>query len=61
MKKSEALNTLGLAQGASEEDIKKAHRKLIIENHPAEPVLESDCGGIFFARARHGGRKNETH
>jgi len=28
MKKSEALNTLGLAQGASEEDIKKAHRKL---------------------------------
>lgn len=27
----------------------------------AEPVLESDCGGIFFARARHGGRKNETH
>ena len=34
MKKSEALNTLGLAQGASEEDIKKAHRKLIIENHP---------------------------
>ena len=34
MKKSEALNTLGLAQGASDEDIKKAHRKLIIENHP---------------------------
>ena len=34
MKKSEALNTLGLSQGASEDDIKKAHRKLIIENHP---------------------------
>lgn len=34
MKKSEALNILGLQDGASDEDIKKAHRKLIIENHP---------------------------
>ena len=34
MKKSEALSTLGLSDGASEEEIKKAHRKLIIENHP---------------------------
>lgn len=34
MKKSEALATLGLKDGATEEEIKKAHRKLIIENHP---------------------------
>lgn len=34
MKKSEALSILGLQDGASEEAIKKAHRKLIIENHP---------------------------
>lgn len=34
MKKSEALKTLGLSEGASEDDIKKAHRKLVIENHP---------------------------
>lgn len=34
MKKSEALSILGLSEGASEEEIKKAHRKLVIENHP---------------------------
>lgn len=34
MKKSEALKTLGLQDGASDDEIKKAHRKLIIENHP---------------------------
>ncbi len=34
MKKSEALKALGLSEGASAEDIKKAHRKLAIENHP---------------------------
>ena len=34
MKKSEALKTLGLQEGATEDDIKKAHRKLIIANHP---------------------------
>lgn len=34
MKKSEALKTLGLQEGATEEDIKKAHRKLVIANHP---------------------------
>ena len=34
MKKSVALKTLGLSEGASDEEIKKAHRKLIIENHP---------------------------
>lgn len=34
MKKSEALNILDLQDGASDDEIKKAHRKLIIENHP---------------------------
>ena len=34
MKKSEALKALGLSEGASADDIKKAHRKLAIENHP---------------------------
>lgn len=34
MKKSTALKTLGLHEGATEEEIKKAHRKLVIENHP---------------------------
>lgn len=34
MKKSEALKILGLTSGASEDEIKKAHRALIIENHP---------------------------
>ncbi len=34
MKKSEALKALGLSEGATADDIKKAHRKLAIENHP---------------------------
>ena len=34
MKKSEALNILGLSDGASDDDIKQAHRKLIRQNHP---------------------------
>lgn len=34
MKKSEALKILGLTDGAGADEIKKAHRKLIIENHP---------------------------
>ncbi len=34
MKKSEALHILGLDDNATEDEIKKAHRKLIIENHP---------------------------
>lgn len=34
MKKSEALKILGLEDGASDDDVKKAHRKLVIENHP---------------------------
>lgn len=34
MKKSEALKILGLSDGASDEDIKKAHRQKVRENHP---------------------------
>ena len=34
MSRSEALKVLGLPEGASEEDIRAAHRKLIISNHP---------------------------
>lgn len=34
MKKSEALNILGLQDGASDDEVKKAHRKLVIANHP---------------------------
>lgn len=41
MKKSEALRILGLADGASDEDVKKAHRKLVIEHHPDKFPLNS--------------------
>ncbi len=34
MKKSEALQTLGLTNGATDDEVKKAHRKLVIANHP---------------------------
>lgn len=34
MKKQEALHILGLQDGASDEDIKRAHRKLVVQNHP---------------------------
>ena len=34
MKKSTALHILGLSDGASDDEIKKAHRKLIIKYHP---------------------------
>lgn len=34
MKKSEALKILGLADGASDDEIKAAHRKKVVENHP---------------------------
>lgn len=34
MKKSEALDILGLRDGASDDDVKKAHRQKIRENHP---------------------------
>ena len=34
MKKSEALNILGLKEGFTDEELKKAHRKKVVENHP---------------------------
>ncbi len=34
MKKSEALNILGLEDGASDDDVKRAHREKIRQNHP---------------------------
>ena len=34
MKKSEALNILGLKDGFTDEELKKAHRKKVVENHP---------------------------
>jgi hypothetical protein len=34
MSRAEALKVLGLGEGASEADIRAAHRKLIMSNHP---------------------------
>ena len=34
MKKSEALNILGLNDGFTDDELKKAHRKKVVENHP---------------------------
>ena len=34
MKKSEALNILGLQDGFTDDELKKAHRKKVVENHP---------------------------
>ena len=34
MTPAEALKVLGLPEGASEEDVRAAHRKLIMSNHP---------------------------
>lgn len=34
MKKSEALKILGLSDGATDDEIKKAHREKVIANHP---------------------------
>ena len=46
MKKSEALKALGLTEGATDDDIKKAHRKLIIENHPDKVRLIVKSGWL---------------
>jgi len=34
MSREEALKVLGLGPGASEDDIREAHRRLILQNHP---------------------------
>lgn len=41
MKKSEALRALGLRNGATDDEVKKAHRKLVIEHHPDKYPLDS--------------------
>jgi DnaJ-domain-containing protein 1 len=45
MTRAEALAVLGLAEGASEEEIKAAHRRLIRRTHP-------DAGGTADLAAR---------
>ncbi len=41
MKKSEALKILGLSDGASDDEVKKAHRKLVVAHHPDKFPLNS--------------------
>ena len=41
MKKSKALKILGLSDGATDEQVKQAHRKLVIAHHPDKFPLDS--------------------
>lgn len=41
MKKSEALKALGLSEGATDDEVKQAHRKLVIAHHPDKFALGS--------------------
>jgi DnaJ-class molecular chaperone len=45
MSRAEAYRVLGLEPGASEDDIRAAHRKLMLQNHP-------DKGGTSYLAAK---------
>lgn len=45
MSHAEALKVLGLQEGASEEDVRAAHRRLMLQNHP-------DRGGTDYIAAK---------
>jgi DnaJ-like protein len=45
MSRAEALKVLGLQEGAGEEEIRAAHRRLIIQNHP-------DKGGTSYLASK---------
>ena len=45
MSRAEALKVLGLAEGASDDDIRAAHRRLMLQNHP-------DKGGTDYIAAK---------
>jgi hypothetical protein len=45
MSRSEALNVLGLEEGATEEQIRAAHKRLILQTHP-------DKGGTNYLAAK---------
>jgi hypothetical protein len=45
MSREEALRVLGLKEGASEEDVRAAHRRLMLQNHP-------DKGGSDYLAAK---------
>ena len=45
MTRGEALKVLGLAEGASEDDIRAAHRRLMLQNHP-------DRGGTDYLASK---------
>jgi len=45
MSRAEALKVLGLEEGANEEDVRAAHRRLMLQNHP-------DRGGTNYIAAK---------
>jgi curved DNA-binding protein CbpA len=45
MSRAEALKVLGLQEGASDDDIRAAHRRLMLQNHP-------DRGGTDYIAAK---------